>query len=138
MSLDGFKNITALLGSGVYLFMYKGRVQYIGSTWCLLDRLGDHCGSPRKIPFDSVYVMPCRNVEDKEYELIQKYRPKYNKETGGSNTKFKGKSPEMYKIDKKYAEVGKRHAEKEMAKLLTEIEGKKEVDDIVAVFKRRL
>jgi excinuclease UvrABC nuclease subunit len=138
MSFEDLKNVTALLGSGVYVLVYKERVQYIGRTWCLLDRLGNHCSSPRKIPFDSVYVIVCSNAEEKEYELILKYKPKYNREIGGTPNKFKGKSPEMYKIDKRYAEVGKRHAEKEMAKLITEIEGKKEVDDIITVFKRRL
>jgi hypothetical protein len=71
-------------------------------------------------------------VEEKEYELILKYRPKYNREAGFTRlNKFKAKSTGMYLIDKK-------HAEEEMAKLLTEIEEKKEVDDIVTVFKRRL
>jgi hypothetical protein len=135
--IDGFKNITALLGSGVYLFMYKGRVQYIGSTWCFLDRLGDHCGSPRKIPFDSVYVMPCLNAEDKEYELILKYKPKYNKQSGRLNP-FKDKSPAMYRMDKEHNNETKKQAEDAMAKLLADIGEKEEVDDIVSVFRRRL
>jgi hypothetical protein len=137
MTIDGFKDITALLGSGVYLFMYKGRVQYIGSTWCFLDRLGDHCGSPRKIPFDSVYVMPCKDIEDKEYELILKYKPIYNRQRGNLNP-FKNKPPAMYKMDKEHHRETKKHAEDAMAKLLTDIEGKEEVDDIITVFKRRL
>jgi hypothetical protein len=135
---DDLKNVTALLGSGVYVLVYKDRVQYVGRTWCLLSRLGNHCSSPRKIPFDSVYVIPCSNAEDKEYELILKYKPKYNRDIGGINNKFKVKSPAMYKMDKEYAVIDKRHAEEAGAKLLAEIEGKKEVDDIITVFKRRL
>jgi hypothetical protein len=134
--IDGFRNITPLLGSGVYLLVYKGRIQYIGRTACFLQRLGIH-HSDRKIPFDSVYVMLCSNAEEKEYELILKHKPKYNKETGITRL-VRTKSPEMYKIGQRHAEVGKRHAEEEMAKLITEIEGKKEVDDIITVFKRRL
>jgi hypothetical protein len=72
--------------------------------------------------------MVCSNVEDKEYELILKYKPRYNKETGYA---FRGKSPEMHKMDKEYAEKG-------IAELIVELNEKKEVEDIVAVFKRRL
>jgi predicted GIY-YIG superfamily endonuclease len=125
---EEFKNITPLLGIGVYILTYKDKVQYVGRTWCLLSRLGDHCSSPRKIPFDSVYIMLCSNAEEKEHELILKYKPRYNRETAYA---FRGKSPEMHKRDR-------RHTEKEYEKLLTEIANKEETDDIVSVFKRRL
>lgn len=135
---EEFKNITSLLGSGIYLLAYKGKVQYIGRTWCFLDRLGDHCGSPRKIPFDSVYIIRCsKDLEEKEYELILKYKPKYNMETATTRW-FRTKSPEMHKIGKRHAEEGKKQAEEEMAKLLIELDNKEETEDIISVFKRRL
>jgi hypothetical protein len=79
----------------------------------------------------------CSNIEDKEYELILKYKPKYNRQSSSPNP-FKNKSPAMYKMDKEYHKETKKHAEDAMAKLLTDIEGKEEVDDIITVFKRRL
>jgi hypothetical protein len=81
--------------------------------------------------------MPCSNAEEKEYELILKYKPQYNRETATTRW-FRTKSPEMDKMRKRHAEGGRKHAEDAMTKLLADIGEKEEVDDIVSVFKRRL
>jgi hypothetical protein len=78
--------------------------------------------------------MMCSDVDVKEAEFIFKYRPPYNIETAGRG-KFRVKDLKITHMQRK---ANKHQADLEMENLMTEIAEKKDVDDIITVFKRRL
>jgi len=90
--LEGFVNVTAILGPGVYALVRDGVVVYVGQSKKMLSRVSTHRSnwgkrtpawlprSVRGILFDEVHVLPCR-VEDldlAERALINLYKPRYN------------------------------------------------------------
>lgn len=90
--LEGFVNVSALLGPGVYALLRDGVVVYVGQSKRMLGRVSAHKSnwgrktpawlpaSVRGILFDEVHVLPCR-VEDLnavEAAMINLYKPRYN------------------------------------------------------------
>lgn len=90
MRLEGFVDVTAILQSGVYALVLRGEVVYVGQSRVMLARVGNHrtalgrkklSGRTRGVVFDSVWVMPVHpdRLDEIEYEMIQRYRPRWNK-----------------------------------------------------------
>lgn len=91
MRLEGFVDVSAILGSGIYALVSRGEVVYVGKSKVMLMRVGNHRTAlgrkrltgraTRGVVFDSVWVMPVHvdRLEEVEYDMIQRYRPKWNK-----------------------------------------------------------
>jgi GIY-YIG catalytic domain len=94
MELEGFANVGEVLKSGVYALVYRGAVVYIGKSKVMLTRIYTHrsmyarsrkpLGSlpwlSKGIKFDDVWVRPCPSakLDQLEYEMINRYKPKHN------------------------------------------------------------
>ncbi len=93
MEEDGFFDVSDILQSGIYALTWRGEVVYVGQAKRLFVRLYTHASSRyrlRKVTmgkktikgsvFDGICVLPCSELEldRREREMIQKYRPKYN------------------------------------------------------------
>lgn len=90
--LEGFVNVSALLGPGVYALLRDGVVVYIGQSKRCLGRVSAHKSnwgrrtpswlppSVRGILFDEVHVFPCRveALAEVEAAMINLYKPRYN------------------------------------------------------------
>ena len=65
--------------SGVYLLYSLGEVVYVGQSWNVLMRAGEHISEKRK-KFDSVAMVSCiaANRLWLERLYIDKFKPKYN------------------------------------------------------------
>lgn len=88
VSEEKWFDITTLMGSGVYLLLYKGDVVYVGQSVKLSGRVNAHIAylgqrlqkKKRRVVFDEVMVMqvPLGDLNRVEAELIQRYKPQYN------------------------------------------------------------
>lgn len=93
--LSGGLDLSAVLQSGVYILLHKGRIVYVGKSRMVLKRLYAHRNLwERKrrglrrpgytkingVPFDKVMFHPCRyeELDALELKLIQEHRPQYN------------------------------------------------------------
>jgi hypothetical protein len=91
--LEGFTDVSALLGSGVYILLYRGKVVYVGQSVKMISRIYAHRSnkdrssrqgailpSLRGITFDKVFVMPCvrEDLDAVERALIDAYKPRHN------------------------------------------------------------
>lgn len=92
-SVQGWREIP-LPPSGVYALMQAGKVVYIGQSTNVLVRISTHRNRLRRwregwVPkrgegivfqFDHAFVQwtPIENLDALEYEMINKYRPKFN------------------------------------------------------------
>lgn len=92
--LEGFVDVSVLLQSGIYALVRNGEVVYVGQSKIPLVRVNTHrsawgkrrlAGRARGIVFDSVWVMPVHvdRLNEVEYEMIQRYRPRLNKVWNG-------------------------------------------------------
>jgi hypothetical protein len=94
--METYIDASMMLKSGVYILLYKGRMQYVGKASLPLRRIGQHQvawlrrkqGKPfngqEGFPFDEIRVMPCpkQDLDRVEREMIMRCRPKYNKHLG--------------------------------------------------------
>lgn len=106
MQLNGFAEVSPILGSGVYALVKRGTVIYIGQSKSLYQRIYAHKHNARQaakgkaIPawlpakgfiFDQVFVHPCHvdDLDRVEREMINLYKPKYNEslKVGGNVVK---------------------------------------------------
>jgi excinuclease UvrABC nuclease subunit len=92
MELEGFSNISEALKCGVYALVQSGIVVYVGKSKCMLVRIYSHRNAKSKkgslpswfpvkgIAFDEVHVAPCHpdRLDQLEYEMINRYKPKFN------------------------------------------------------------
>jgi len=92
VELQGFADVSAVLGQGIYALVAQGKVVYIGKAKQMLARVYTHRSNARKrspawlsdlakgIVFDEVHVMPCHpdQIDDLEHALINFYKPRYN------------------------------------------------------------
>lgn len=95
MRLEGFADVSEVLGPGVYVLLRRGIVVYVGKSRKMLARITAHqqVWSAKRskgekpwwlsIPgllFDEVHVMRCRvdQLDEVEREMIARFRPKYN------------------------------------------------------------
>lgn len=96
--LEGFVDISPLLGSGVYALVWRTEVVYVGKAKQLLRRIYAHrnmlersrSGKPmpntgpgsrsRVIPFSKVFIKACGedDLDRTEIALIAKLSPRYN------------------------------------------------------------
>lgn len=91
--IEGFVNVSAILGPGVYALVRDGVVVYIGQSKRMLSRVSAHKSnwgrkstpswlppSCRGILFDEVHVLPCRveDLDEVEATMINLYKPRYN------------------------------------------------------------
>lgn len=97
MQLEGFTESTAILRSGVYALVAKGRVIYVGKSKAMIGRIDAHrkawsqkrrkgeswvteaLGIPGLL-FDEIHIRPCpiHDLDRLEREMIDRYRPHYN------------------------------------------------------------
>jgi excinuclease UvrABC nuclease subunit len=87
---EGWLDVSAILGPGVYALLFAEEVVYIGKARRLLARLYAHRNllerkrsgvrGIKAVAFSKVRVFPCAEVDlDRvERELIERHRPKYN------------------------------------------------------------
>ena len=68
-----------VLNSVIYFLIKSKVVVYIGTTTALPGRLSFHKKYSEK-DFDTVYFLKCKTPKKTEKELIQKYKPIYNKQ----------------------------------------------------------
>lgn len=94
MQMQGFSDVSEVLGTGVYALVYKGVVVYIGKAKAMLTRVYTHRSmwsaarrgkAPKWMPikgilYDQVFVQPCAiaDLDALEREMIELYKPKYN------------------------------------------------------------
>ncbi len=94
LSLDGFTRVGPVLGAGVYVLVWRGRVEYVGKSTALLARIYAHRNMWKRrgerrltgragakgILFDEVWVMPVpeSDLDRLEREMIARYRPRLN------------------------------------------------------------
>lgn len=95
VKLEGFTDVSAILGCGVYALVKRGTVIYIGKSKSLYGRIYTHRsaatraskgkGIPTWLPvkgfvFDQVLVFPCHidRLDAVEHEMINRYKPRYN------------------------------------------------------------
>lgn len=91
--LDGFIEVTPILGCGVYALVREGVVVYVGQSKKMLGRIGAHKSnwgrksvpawmpaSIRGVLFDQVFVLPCRveMLDEVERTMIDLYKPRLN------------------------------------------------------------
>lgn len=91
--LEGFIEVTPILGCGVYALLREGVVVYIGQSKKMLARVGAHKSnwgrksvpawmpaSIRGVLFDQVFVLPCRveMLDAAERAMIDLYKPRLN------------------------------------------------------------
>ncbi len=105
MNLPGFNDASAILQSGVYALVYRGRVVYIGKSKSMIVRVSTHRSNARRktpswlpasakgITFDEVHIQPCHPdvIDELEYSMINLYKPKFNellKHRGMSKASF--------------------------------------------------
>lgn len=94
MQLEGFKDISEILRSGVYVLILRSRIVYIGKSKNLYARIYSHRYAatkekrgvrlpsfmPKGIQFDEVQIFPARldQLDVLERAMIAKYRPQHN------------------------------------------------------------
>ncbi len=105
MQLPGFNDASAILQSGVYALVYRGKVVYIGKSKSMIVRVSTHRSNARRstpawlpasakgITFDEVHIQPCHPdvIDELEYAMINLYKPKFNellKHNGHSKAPF--------------------------------------------------
>ena len=91
--LDGFIEVTPILGVGVYALLRDGVVVYVGQSKKMLQRISAHKSnwgrkaqpawmpvSLRGVLFDQAFVLPCRveSLDELEAAMIDLYKPRYN------------------------------------------------------------
>ena len=91
--LEGFIEVSPILGAGVYALLREGAVVYIGQSKKMLQRVSAHKSnwgrkaqpawmpvSLRGVLFDQVFVLPCRveALDELEAAMIDLYKPRYN------------------------------------------------------------
>src|ERR1700678_2491691 len=91
--LEGFINVSPILGPGVYALIREEVVVYIGQSKKMLQRVSAHKSnwgrkaqpawmpvSSRGVLFDEVHVLPCRveSLDELEAAMIDLYKPRYN------------------------------------------------------------
>ena len=91
--LDGFIEVTPILGVGVYALLRDGVVVYVGQSKKMLQRISAHKSnwgrkaqpawmpvSLRGVLFDQAFVLPCRveALDELEAAMIDLYKPRYN------------------------------------------------------------
>ena len=91
--LEGFINVSSILGPGVYALIREGVVVYVGQSKKMLQRISAHKSnwgrkaqpewmpvSLRGVLFDEVHVLPCRveSLDELEAVMIDLYKPRYN------------------------------------------------------------
>lgn len=90
VQLEGFTDVSAMLQSGIYALVRHGEVVYVGQSKVMLARVCNHrtawgrrklTGKARGVVFDSIWVMPVHvdRLNEVEYDMIQRYRPKLNR-----------------------------------------------------------
>lgn len=95
VELEGFVDVSPILGAGVYALVRRGVVIYVGKSRSVYQRLYAHRSTAQRaargkpIPtwlpikgfvFDEVWVCPTR-IEDLdivEEEMIERYKPRFN------------------------------------------------------------
>ncbi len=95
MKLEGFSDVSAILGPGVYALVKRGVVIYVGKSKSVYQRLYAHRsaasraakGKPiptwlpiRGFVFDEVWVQPCTvdALDAVEAEMVERYKPRFN------------------------------------------------------------
>ena len=99
MELEGFVDSSAILRSGVYALIAKGRVIYVGKSRSMIGRINTHrrawidkrktksegswIANALGIPglmFDEIHIRPAplHDLDRLEREMIDKYKPHYN------------------------------------------------------------
>lgn len=98
MPLEGFTEIGSILRCGVYILVAKGEIIYVGKSKAMIARINTHrrawidkrqgrsawvtdtLGIPG-LRFDEVHIRPCpaHLLDALEREMIDKYKPRYNK-----------------------------------------------------------
>lgn len=95
MQLEGFSDASAILRSGVYALVAKGRVIYVGKSKSMIARINSHRSiwaakrRGRKVAdwlpipgllFDEIHIRPCHvdRIDALEREMIDRYKPRYN------------------------------------------------------------
>ena len=63
---------------GIYCLLQDERIVYIGQSNSIIRRVGFHLGQNRKVFNQFSYIELSDRRDDLEYELIEKFRPKYN------------------------------------------------------------
>jgi len=86
--MEGFQDVSGLMGCAIYALKRRGTVVYIGQTRAAVQRLYTHYNNLQKrgrkgikwISFDEMWIMPCAygDLDRVEAELIQRWRPKHN------------------------------------------------------------
>lgn len=86
-------DISAVMRSGIYFLLWKGKVIYVGQSVKLYQRIASHLHSRAKdrkvmlskrvirgVVFDQIYVMPCAlsDIDRLEKHYINEYQPLYN------------------------------------------------------------
>jgi hypothetical protein len=78
--LEQFKDMSLMLGSGVYVLLSGAVIVYVGQAIYFATRIASH-RSDGRIKFDGVKLFPCKHKGRRaamEKALITRYRPKYN------------------------------------------------------------
>lgn len=99
MPIEGFTDVSDLLGSGIYILSHRGQVVYVGQSKSLYARIyahrrmqqqkakGKNAEFPSWLPqrvkgmlFDSVQIrrVPIELLDSLERELISRFKPKHN------------------------------------------------------------
>lgn len=94
LGLEGFTEVSEMLGSGVYALAKEGTVVYVGQSKKLITRVSAHRSnwgkknsvsfqlpaSVRGILFDQVFIRPCHvdKLDALEAEMINLYKPRLN------------------------------------------------------------
>lgn len=98
VQLEGFIEVSPVLRSGVYVLIAKGEVIYVGKSKAMIARISTHrrawidkrqgrsawITDTLNIPgllFDEVHIRPAplHLLDALEREMIDKYKPRYNK-----------------------------------------------------------
>ena len=85
-----YKEFNYWSGPCVYLLLSEGHVVYVGQTINLSSRVDAHHKDGRhKGTFDQVLYQPCKiaDLNKKEISLIRRYKPSWNKRSGGHTRK---------------------------------------------------
>ena len=95
MTLEGFTDVSAVLGPAVYALVKRGVVIYVGRSKAAWQRIYAHRSTasraargktiPTWLPakgfvFDQVWIRPCGlgELEAVEAQMIERYKPRYN------------------------------------------------------------
>lgn len=94
----GFRDMSYMLNTGIYVFVYKDEVTYVGKSVNPLKRVGQH---KERVEYDSLYFIACDKNELTELELllISTFKPRFNI---AGLTKPRNIEPERKYYEKEY------------------------------------